>query len=107
MLLLLHLNYYNKTEEQDYLKSKRFEIFKVLIKKCEYSVGTSSVKEIEKLNILQSSLLAMNRALEKINIKDHLQLNEDDVVTVKMSDDKKRTLVPVKVKNKRIFEYRF
>ena len=52
-------------------KSKRLEIFKFLIKKCEYSVGISSVKEIEKLNILQSSLLAMNRALEKINIKDH------------------------------------
>ena len=44
------------------------------IKKCEYSVGISSVKEIEKLNILQSSLLAMNRALEKINIKDHVIL---------------------------------
>jgi ribonuclease HII len=55
-------------------KSKRLEIFKVLIKKCEYSVGISSVKEIEKLNILQSSLLAMNRALEKINIKDHVIL---------------------------------
>ena len=55
-------------------KSKRFEIFKVLIKKCEYSVGISSVKEIEKLNILQSSLLAMNRALKKINIKDHVIL---------------------------------
>ena len=47
-------------------KSKRLEIFKALIKKCEYSVGISSVKEIEELNILQSSLLAMNRALKKI-----------------------------------------
>jgi ribonuclease HII len=55
-------------------KSKRLEIFKALIKKCEYSVGISSVKEIEELNILQSSLLAMNRALEKINIKNHVIL---------------------------------
>ena len=55
-------------------KSKRLEIFKILIKKCEYSIGISSVKEIEKLNILQSSLLAMNRALEKINIKNHVIL---------------------------------
>jgi ribonuclease HII len=55
-------------------KSKRLEIYKVLIKKCEYSVGISSVKEIEELNILQSSLLAMNRALEKINIKNHVIL---------------------------------
>ena len=55
-------------------KSKRLEIFKALIKKCEYSVGISSVKEIEELNILQSSLLAMNRALKKINIKNHVIL---------------------------------
>ncbi len=55
-------------------KFKRLEIFKVLIKKCEYSIGISSVKEIEQLNILQSSLLAMNRALEKINIKNHVIL---------------------------------
>jgi ribonuclease HII len=45
-------------------KSKRLEIFKALIKKCEYSVGISSVKEIEE----------MNRALEKINIKNHVIL---------------------------------
>ena len=55
-------------------KPKRLEIFKALIKKCEYSVGISSVKEIEELNILQSSLLAMNRALKKINIKNHVIL---------------------------------
>ena len=57
-------------------KSKRLEIFKALVKKCEYSVGISSVKEIEELNILQSSLLAMNRALKKINIKNHVILVE-------------------------------
>ena len=55
-------------------KPKRLEIFKALIKKCEYSVGISSVKEIEELNILQSSLLAMNRALKKINIKNYVIL---------------------------------
>jgi TATA-box binding protein (TBP) (component of TFIID and TFIIIB) len=44
----------------------------------------------------------LNSLVNVVNIKDHLQLNEDDVVTVKMSDDKKRTLVPAKIKNKRI-----
>lgn len=44
----------------------------------------------------------LNSLVNVVNIKDHLQLNEDDVITVKMSDDKKRTLVPVKIKNKRI-----
>ena len=43
----------------------------------------------------------LNSLVNVVNIKDHLQLNEDDIVTVKMSDDKKRTLVPVKTKNKR------
>ena len=55
-------------------KSKRLEIFQELIKKCEYSIGISSVTEIEELNILQSSLLAMNRALQNINTKDHMIL---------------------------------
>lgn len=53
---------------------QRMKIFKELTKKCEYSIGIASVKEIEKFNILQSSLLAMNRALKKINIKDHIIL---------------------------------
>jgi len=53
---------------------QRMKIFIELTKKCEYSIGIASVKEIEKFNILQSSLLAMNRALKKINIKDHIIL---------------------------------
>jgi TATA-box binding protein (TBP) (component of TFIID and TFIIIB) len=44
----------------------------------------------------------LNSLVNVINIKDHLQLHEDDIVTVKMSDDKKRTLVPPKIKNKRL-----
>lgn len=55
-------------------KHQRMKIFKELTSKCEYSIGIASVKEIEKFNILQSSLLAMNRALEKINIKDYVIL---------------------------------
>lgn len=55
-------------------KKKRSEIFEQLIKKCKYSIGISSVQEIEKLNILQSSLLAMNRAIEKIDTKNHIIL---------------------------------
>jgi TATA-box binding protein (TBP) (component of TFIID and TFIIIB) len=43
----------------------------------------------------------LNSLVNVVNITEHLQLNEDDVVTVKMNDDKKRTLVTVKTKNKR------
>ena len=71
-------------------KSKRLEIFKALIKKCEYSVGISSVKEIEELNILQSSLLAMNRALKKINIKNHVILVDGN-----FSPDKNKNIITI------------
>jgi ribonuclease HII len=66
---------------------QRINIFKELIKKCEYSIGIASVKEIEKFNILQSSLLAMNRALKKINIKDHIILVDGN-----FSPDKKKNI---------------
>lgn len=46
-------------------KKKRTELYEILIKHCDYSIGVANVDEIEKLNILQASLLAMNRALKK------------------------------------------
>ena len=37
-----------------------------------YAIGTSSVKEIDKINILNASLLSMKRALNKLKIKPSL-----------------------------------
>ncbi|MBD1141060.1 ribonuclease HII [Pelagibacterales bacterium SAG-MED39] len=55
-------------------KTKR-EIFSKLIKKNSiWAVGKASVKEIEKLNILQASLLAMERAIKKLKKKPSLVL---------------------------------
>ena len=34
------------------------------------------------------------------NIYDHLMLNNDDILTVKVNKDKQRTILPVKEKNK-------
>ncbi len=39
-----------------------------------WSIGKASVKEIEKINILQASLLAMKRAIKKLNKKPTLVL---------------------------------
>ena len=47
-------------------KYKREEISKYIKKNSEWSVGKASVKEIEKINILQASLLAMKRAIRKL-----------------------------------------
>ena len=49
------------------------EKLNIYIKKNSYwSIGKASVKEIEKLNILNASLLAMKRAIKKLNKKPNL-----------------------------------
>jgi len=48
---------------------KRFLLSEYIKKNSIYAVGYSSVDEINKINILNASLLAMQRALEKIKIK--------------------------------------
>jgi len=48
---------------------KRILISKYIKKNSTYSIGTASVKEINKINILNASLLAMQRALNKLKKK--------------------------------------
>ena len=45
---------------------KRIILSKYIKKNSVYAVGSSSVKEINKLNILNASLLSMKRALDKL-----------------------------------------
>ena len=57
------------------LSKKDREKLNIYIKKNSYwSIGKASVKEIEKLNILNASLLAMKRAIKKLNKKPNLVL---------------------------------
>ena len=52
------------------LTKKNREILEKYIKKNSYwSIGSASLNEIEKLNILNASLLAMKRAIIKLKIK--------------------------------------
>ena len=44
------------------------------IKLVKFQIGISSVKEIDNLNILQASLLAMKRALIKISYNNYMVL---------------------------------
>ncbi len=57
------------------LSKKKREILEKYIKKnSHWSIGKSSLKEIEKLNILNASLLAMKRAIKKLKKKPSLVL---------------------------------
>ena len=57
------------------LSKKDREKLNLYIKKNSYwSIGKASVKEIEKLNILNASLLAMTRAIKKLKQKPKLVL---------------------------------
>ncbi len=47
-------------------KNKREILSKYIKKNSIWSVGRASVKEIEKINILNATLLAMKRAIKKL-----------------------------------------
>ena len=56
-----------KLKDSKKLSKKNREILEKYIKKNSYwSVGSASLKEVEKLNILNASLLAMKRAIIKL-----------------------------------------
>ena len=50
-------------------KKRREYLFNYIKKNSIWSIGKASVKEIETINILQASLLAMKRAIKKLKIK--------------------------------------
>ena len=50
-------------------KKEREHLCTYIKKNSTWSIGKASVKEIEKLNILQASLLAMKRAIKKLKKK--------------------------------------
>jgi len=55
-------------------KNKRKEISTYIKKNSIWAIGQASIKEIEKINILHASLLAMKRAILKLKIKPSLVL---------------------------------
>ena len=50
-------------------KNQRERFFKIIKKNSIWSIGIASIEEIEKLNILNASLLAMKRAIKKLKKK--------------------------------------
>ena len=56
-------------------KSSRELLSRYIKKNSIWAVGRASVIEIEKINILQASLLAMKRAIKKLKKKTSLNFN--------------------------------
>ena len=61
-------------------KSKREILSKYIKKNSIWAIGRASVKEIEKINILNASLLAMKRAIKKLKKKPALVLVDGNKV---------------------------
>ena len=55
-------------------KNKRETLSKYIKKNSTWAIGKASVKEIEKINILYASLLAMKRAIKKLKKKPSIVL---------------------------------
>ena len=63
-------------------KTKREILSKYIKKNSVWSIGKASVKEIEKINILHASLLAMKRAIKKLKKKPTLILIDGNKVPI-------------------------
>ena len=65
-------------------KKERGSLCTYIKKNSTWSIGKASVKEIEKLNILQASLLAMKRAIKKLKKKPtHVLIDGNKIPTLK------------------------
>ena len=65
-------------------KDKREFLSNYIKKNSTWAVGKASVKEIDKINILQASLLAMKRAVKKLKIKpSHILIDGNKVPDLK------------------------
>ena len=59
-----------KLNDSKKISKKKRELLEKYIKRNSYwSIGSASLKEIERLNILNASLLAMKRAIKKLKVK--------------------------------------
>ena len=67
-------------DSKNLTKNKRENLSKYIKKNSIWAVGKASVKEIEKINILQASLLAMKRAIKKLKKKPVLVLIDGNKV---------------------------
>ena len=76
-----------KVKDSKKLSVKKREFLENYIKKNSYwAIGSASQTEIEKLNILNASLLAMKRAIQKLKKKPTLVLIDGNKLPVAITD---------------------
>ena len=57
------------TDSKKLSEKKRDTLYALITQQCKWAVGESSPKEIDEINILQATMLAMRRAVENLNIQ--------------------------------------
>lgn len=72
-----------KLKDSKLISKKNREFLEVYIKKNSiWSIGSASIKEIEKLNILKASMLAMKRAIKKLKIKPNFTFVDGNTIPI-------------------------
>ena len=75
VILPPHLEIPGLTDSKKLTDKKRRELFPVIKEKAiAYGIGLASEKEIDEINILQATFLAMQRALDQLGVKPDLAL---------------------------------
>lgn len=68
-------------------EKKREALFDVILKEASaYSIASASVEEIESLNILQATFLAMKRAVQGLSVSPELALIDGNMVPAGVGD---------------------
>jgi len=57
------------TDSKKLSEKKREALYELITEQCQWAVGESSPQEIDEINILQATMLAMRRAVENLNTK--------------------------------------
>ena len=75
VILPPHLEIPGLTDSKKLTDKKRRELFPIIKEHAiAYGIGMASEKEIDEINILQATFLAMQRALEQLSVKPDLAL---------------------------------
>tara|TARA_Y100001970_G_C13997284_1_gene731433 strand:- start:212 stop:793 length:582 start_codon:yes stop_codon:yes gene_type:complete len=75
-----NINKKNIKDSKKLNKSKREVLAKYVKKNSIWSIGSASLKEVEKINVLNASLLAMKRAIKKLKKKPTIVLIDGNKV---------------------------
>lgn len=75
VILPEHLEIHGLTDSKKLTDKKRRELFPIIKEQAiAYGIGLASEKEIDEINILQATFLAMQRALDQLSVKPDLAL---------------------------------